>query len=128
MIGVTGTLVVAVGARGAGQRFGPAPGPAGLSAKAAALGLRTRQDVDREFAAARQGWSRGTDYLPTLRPGLPERLRRPQAPTGDGPSGPAVGLVRAAGDRPVSAASEHGAAARRPRRTGVGASPAAQGQ
>jgi hypothetical protein len=58
----TGSLVVAVGARGAGQRFGPPRTPAGLSAKAAALGLRTRQDVDREFAAAREGWGGGTDY------------------------------------------------------------------
>jgi hypothetical protein len=59
---MNGILVVAVGARGSGQRFGPASPPAGLSAKAAALGLRTRQDVDREFAATKQGWSRGTDY------------------------------------------------------------------
>ena len=62
MTRATGTVIDAVGARGAGQRFGPTPGPAGLSAKAAALGLRTRQDVEREFAAARQGWSGGTDY------------------------------------------------------------------
>ena len=59
---MTGQLVVSVGARGSGQRFGPALAPAGLSAKAAALGLRTRQDADREYAAARQGWSGGTDY------------------------------------------------------------------
>ena len=95
--GVTGTgsLVVAVGARGAGQRFGPAPGPAGLSAKAAALGLRTRQDVDREFAAARQGWSGGTDYhCPFCDTGLLEPLRRPQAHADEGAPGPPLGLVR----------------------------------
>lgn len=59
---MTGTLIVAVGARGAGQRFGPAPPPAGLSARAVALGLWTQQELDREFAAARRGWSGGTDY------------------------------------------------------------------
>jgi hypothetical protein len=60
---VIGRAVVAVGARGSGERFGPpvAPG-AGLSARAAALGLRTRQDVEGEFAAAKRGWSKGTDY------------------------------------------------------------------
>ena len=39
----TGSLVVAVGARGAGQRFEPAAGPARFSAEAPALGLRTRR-------------------------------------------------------------------------------------
>ena len=60
--GATGIPVAAVGARGAGQRFGPAPGPAEISTKAAALGLRTRRDVNRELAAARQGWGGGADY------------------------------------------------------------------
>lgn len=59
---MSGPTVVAVGARGAGQRFGVSGAPVTLSAKARALGLRTRQDVEREYAAARDGHSRGTDY------------------------------------------------------------------
>jgi hypothetical protein len=60
---VIGRSVVAVRARGSGRRFGPPVAPvAGLSAKAAGLGLRTRQDVEREFAAAKRGWSTGTEY------------------------------------------------------------------
>jgi hypothetical protein len=33
-----------------------------LSAKAQRLGLETRDDVEREFAEAKQGWSKGTEY------------------------------------------------------------------
>lgn len=33
-----------------------------LSAKAQALGLSTREDVEREFKEAKTGWSQGTDY------------------------------------------------------------------
>jgi hypothetical protein len=33
-----------------------------LSEKARRLGLETRADVEREFAAAKRGWSRGTAY------------------------------------------------------------------
>jgi hypothetical protein len=33
-----------------------------LSAKARRLGLETRADVEREFAAAKTGWSTGTAY------------------------------------------------------------------
>jgi hypothetical protein len=61
--------VVAVGARGAGYRFGRAPeARSTLSAKAQRLGLRTRQDVEREYQAQRvfggvgDGWSRGTEW------------------------------------------------------------------
>ena len=33
-----------------------------LSERARRLGLETRADVEQEFAAARQGWTRGTAY------------------------------------------------------------------
>jgi hypothetical protein len=33
-----------------------------LSEKAQRLGLATAEDVDKEFVAAKTGWSKGTDY------------------------------------------------------------------
>lgn len=33
-----------------------------LSAKAQQLGLETREDVEKEFQDAKQGWSLGTEY------------------------------------------------------------------
>jgi hypothetical protein len=33
-----------------------------LSERARRLGLETRADVEREFAAAKTGWSKGTEY------------------------------------------------------------------
>lgn len=39
------------------------PAPSLLSARVRALGLETRADVEREFAAAKQGWSQGTLYI-----------------------------------------------------------------
>ena len=54
-------LVAVVAARGAGERY-VLRRPHLLSARARRLGLETRADVDAEFAAARSGWSRGTEY------------------------------------------------------------------
>ena len=54
-------VVAAVGRRGAGERYAPRP-VAELSAKAQALGLYTRRDVEAEYKAARQGWSVGTEW------------------------------------------------------------------
>ena len=33
-----------------------------LSTKAQGLGLESREDVDKEFQAAKSGWSKGTEY------------------------------------------------------------------
>ena len=33
-----------------------------LSEKAQGLGLESREDVDKEFQAAKSGWSKGTEY------------------------------------------------------------------
>lgn len=55
------SATVAVGLRGAGERYAPPPSHE-LSSKARRLGLHTRADVEREYAAAKQGWSTGTEY------------------------------------------------------------------
>ena len=52
-------LIAVPAARGAGYVFRRPPE---LSAKARRLGLETRADVEREFVAAKRGWSRGTEY------------------------------------------------------------------
>jgi hypothetical protein len=52
-------LVAVPAARGAGYVFRRAPE---LSVKARRLGLETRADVEREFVAAKRGWSKGTDW------------------------------------------------------------------
>ena len=36
--------------------------PSLLSSKAQRLGLETREDVEKEFVAAKSGWSKGTEY------------------------------------------------------------------
>ena len=54
-------IIGAVGLRGAGERYAPTPFYE-LSAKARALGLQTRADVEMEYAAAKFGWSKGTEY------------------------------------------------------------------
>ena len=55
------SAVAATGLRGAGERYAPPPAYE-LSAKARRLGLHTRADVEREYAAAKFGWSVGTEW------------------------------------------------------------------